>query len=147
MTSAAIYLKLGELVLMSAKKTYQQKYRQLHQLEKKTYMKKYRKLHLKERRQKLRKWRKEHPENCKQYEIKRRLQHCIREKQRRKEFPIEYKARQTAKRMISIKGQKCSICGVTKNIERHHPDYSKPLEVQFLCHECHTIFHYPKEVS
>ncbi len=33
----------------------------------------------------------------------------------------------------------CSECGIkTSDLEAHHPDYSKPLEIQWLCIKCHT---------
>jgi hypothetical protein len=32
--------------------------------------------------------------------------------------------------------QPCEVCGATK-VEKHHPDYSKPLEVRWLCREHH----------
>ena len=35
--------------------------------------------------------------------------------------------------------QACEVCRATKNIEAHHLDYSKPLEVQWLCREHHII--------
>lgn len=31
----------------------------------------------------------------------------------------------------------CEVCSSQKNVEIHHPDYSKPLEVQFLCKKHH----------
>ena len=35
----------------------------------------------------------------------------------------------------------CEKCGSNNNLERHHKDYSKPLEVQVLCKNCHTQTH------
>jgi len=35
----------------------------------------------------------------------------------------------------------CSFCGSTKYLEKHHPDYFKPLETVTLCHSCHKRLH------
>lgn len=32
----------------------------------------------------------------------------------------------------------CQECGATENLERHHHDYSKALDVQVLCPPCHV---------
>lgn len=42
------------------------------------------------------------------------------------------------------KGQLCVICNKNLAIERHHPDYNKPLEIIFLCRECHNKIHNPR---
>lgn len=34
---------------------------------------------------------------------------------------------------------RCSKC--TADLEAHHPDYSKPLDVQWLCVPCHNVVH------
>lgn len=34
--------------------------------------------------------------------------------------------------------KECAHCHTTENLERHHPDYSKPLEVITLCEKCHA---------
>lgn len=33
----------------------------------------------------------------------------------------------------------CEGCGLPKRLEKHHPDYSKPLLVVWLCKPCHAI--------
>jgi hypothetical protein len=38
-------------------------------------------------------------------------------------------------------GPQCQICGAIENLEKHHPDYSKPLEVITLCRSCHRRVH------
>ena len=35
----------------------------------------------------------------------------------------------------------CSKCGATSNVEAHHFDYSKRLEVTWMCHACHEHDH------
>jgi hypothetical protein len=36
--------------------------------------------------------------------------------------------------------QSCWRCGDPK-AQKHHPDYSKPLEVEWLCRTCHLLHH------
>ena len=33
--------------------------------------------------------------------------------------------------------KKCEMCGSHSNLQMHHSDYSKPLEVDTLCRGCH----------
>ena len=44
---------------------------------------------------------------------------------------------------IVIKPKVCSVCGIGGRIEGHHGDYSKPLEVIWLCLKHHTEVHHP----
>lgn len=37
--------------------------------------------------------------------------------------------------------QKCQVCATTTNIQRHHYDYGKPLDVVFLCVAHHNEVH------
>lgn len=37
--------------------------------------------------------------------------------------------------------QPCKVCGSKKQIEAHHPDYSKPLKVIWLCNKHHREIH------
>ena len=39
------------------------------------------------------------------------------------------------------KPSECSSCGAPGYIEGHHPDHSKPLEVEWLCLKCHGKQH------
>jgi uncharacterized OB-fold protein len=36
----------------------------------------------------------------------------------------------------------CEVCGADK-VEAHHPDYSKPLDVVWLCRKHHAVTHRP----
>lgn len=35
----------------------------------------------------------------------------------------------------------CAFCGSEKDLEAHHHDYTKPLDVTWLCTACHRKFH------
>lgn len=62
----------------------------------------------------------------------------------RAKFPEKAKAHQTVSRAIQsgrLKRQPCEKCSSTKDIHGHHHDYSKPLEVEWLCRKCHTEVH------
>lgn len=48
----------------------------------------------------------------------------------------------TYQRRGLLKKEPCEICG-DKNTEKHHHDYSKPLEVNWLCKDCHKIIGNP----
>ena len=40
------------------------------------------------------------------------------------------------------KPSQCSICGRSKRLNGHHEDYSKKLDVLWLCASCHKRWHY-----
>ena len=67
----------------------------------------------------------------------------VREIRRRsyKKSPEKYKARQLVREEIrkgNIKRGACSMCGKEK-AEAHHPDYSKPLDIMWLCRFHHGV--------
>ena len=35
----------------------------------------------------------------------------------------------------------CEVCGNKKDLQKHHPDYIKVLEIEWLCRRCHTQLH------
>ena len=60
----------------------------------------------------------------------------------RKKYPEKVKAQQTLNRAVKagkIKKQPCYKCKETYRIQAHHPDYSKPLDVIWVC----TLHHKP----
>lgn len=40
-----------------------------------------------------------------------------------------------------VRSKSCEECGVIGKIEAHHNDYSKTLEVRWLCKSCHCTWH------
>ena len=46
-----------------------------------------------------------------------------------------------AVRFGKLKRQACEVCGATKSVCAHHDDYSKPLDVRWLCRQCHADWH------
>lgn len=71
----------------------------------------------------MREWRKSHPLNAEQ-----RLKDICRA------YANVYEGRG------ALVPQPCEVCG-TKDVEKHHPDYSKPLEVKWLCRDHHLELH------
>lgn len=64
------------------------------------------------------------------------------------EPPEKAKARKAVKdavrRGILLKPSRCQACGeifASDHLDGHHENYSKPLEVVWLCRECHGLEH------
>ena len=61
-------------------------------------------------------------------------------RQRNAEHPERAKATSKARRAFlagRIQREPCHFCGSTENLEMHHPDYSQPLRIYWLCRTCH----------
>lgn len=65
-----------------------------------------------------------------------------------KEYRKKYKRKQIAHRKVAyrkstgdLKPQPCEVCGATEKINAHHDDYSKPLQVRWLCSVHHKLWH------
>ena len=44
--------------------------------------------------------------------------------------------------------ERCEVCGaVGVKLQRHHPDYSRPLDVMILCTRCHGLAHHKPPYS
>ncbi len=59
--------------------------------------------------------------------------------------PEKEKARYAVRREIKagklFKPTHCSECNIRKSVDAHHKDYSQPLEITWLCRECHSRVH------
>ena len=68
----------------------------------------------------------------------------------RLKYPEKEKARQAVKYAVStgrlIRLWYCERCFITCQSEAHHLDYSKPLEVEWLCFDCHKKLHKREDV-
>jgi hypothetical protein len=85
------------------------------------------------------KWREEHPIETRYMRSKNQKDYEIR-------YPEKIKAHQLANNKIKIvKGIMCEICKKEQAKHRHHPDYSKPLEVVLVCIKCHNKLHMESE--
>lgn len=78
--------------------------------------------------------------------LKHRIQaNKERAKKFREEFPEKYKAHTALNNAVRsgkiVKPDSCSVCDGGWQIEGHHDDYSKPLEVCWLCAACHKKLH------
>ncbi len=62
-----------------------------------------------------------------------------------KENKVKVAARQKVKNAVFngtlVRPKFCSKCNVDCWPDAHHEDYSKPLEVEWLCRKCHQIKH------
>lgn len=64
----------------------------------------------------------------------------------------ERKRRKRASEIVNnsqgkIKKGPCSICGTNELVEGHHEDYSKPLDVIWLCQKHHKELHVRKRIK
>lgn len=91
-----------------------------------------------------------HPEKHREYD-RRRAQEPHRVALRQREYEREWENhpdRMRARSAVSnaVRDGKlpklpCAFCGEADNLEAHHHDYSKPLDVTWLCRPCHRRFH------
>jgi len=50
------------------------------------------------------------------------------------------------KRGKLIKPKACERCSVIAPLQMHHHDYTKPLEIEWLCKDCHKLEYAPQAV-
>jgi len=63
----------------------------------------------------------------------------------KKRYPMTYAAHIVTRNAVRdgklIPASCCSVCNSTEKIEGHHDDYTKPLDVRWLCEKCHKAWH------
>lgn len=72
-------------------------------------------------------------------------------KEYRKKNPDIYKAHNAVNNAVRDgrlnKPDSCECCGKEAYLEAHHCDYSKPLDVMWLCKPCHASWHQKNDVA
>lgn len=118
-------------------------YRQAHPEKVKASQKKYRQAHP----EKMRKYQNifyhKHPEKVKAYHDKYRLANLEKHNEYQKRYSKEnpkYRRALNASQLIPKKSA-CEKCGSRENLQKHHPDYTKPTQFQTLCKRCHLKNH------
>lgn len=74
----------------------------------------------------------------------RKEQFIDAQKRRRFNHPNKYTARTAVSNAIRdgrLIKQPCEICGTCENVQAHHDDYDKQLEVRWLCFLHHRELH------
>ncbi len=84
-------------------------------------------------------------DHANEYMRKWRKTHSITAEQRKKQA-VRSRTRMRVNRGKIIKTP-CIICLSEKNLESHHPDYSKPDLIAWLCRKCHRSIHKNKRLE
>lgn len=83
----------------------------------------------------IKRWREENKERylAQQVEYKKKNRHKIN---------ARFRVTNAIRRGKMVRGTKCESCGIQEGkMEAHHEDYSKPLEVKWMCFVCHRKKH------
>lgn len=94
-------------------------------------------------------WRIKNREKCRIYGVKSYYLHRRKRIKAVVKYNIENKLKYNARRKLEYavrcgvlsRPKICPKCLTHNNVEAHHEDYSKPLEVKWLCRICHTKLH------
>lgn len=92
------------------------------------------------------------PEHYKEYESKRgggekrKRLNSTHVKKWREGNPEKYRAQNAVNNAVRdkkiTKPTECQICGKAYRLIAHHRDYSKPLDVLWICQKCHRDLHH-----
>ena len=94
-----------------------------------------------------REWREENPEKVKDYCRASREKHKDKMREYHKKYSNENRIVKNAQQLSynalkkgKIKKLPCAVCGSHES-QKHHPDYSKPLDIIWLCSRHHMRLH------
>lgn len=74
----------------------------------------------------------------------RRANQRLYAKRRRERTPEKHAARTAVNNAVrdgKLRRLPCERCGEKRGVQGHHHDYSKPLDVEWLCFKCHRAEH------
>jgi ribosomal protein S27AE len=105
--------------------------------------------------EKARKWRAKNPErkqaNNQDWYRRNKQAHSESKDEYRKANPEKIVAHwavgNAVRRGKLVTPNECSECGSDSRLHAHHDDYSKPLEVRWLCVACHSQHHNQQEIA
>lgn len=92
-----------------------------------------------------------HQESHKTYIQNHPKEHYLNTVKNRDRYPERRAARALVERLkiqgIIIYPETCSICFSKGKVHAHHPDYSMPNKIQFLCPDCHRNVHQARRAN
>ena len=83
---------------------------------------------------KYQKWYNQNPEKAREAIYRNNIIH-------KEKVAARYLLRLAVKNGTVVKPTVCSVCSSKKSIQGHHHDYTKPLDVEWLCSNCHANRH------
>jgi hypothetical protein len=95
-------------------------------------------------------------EHYRAYEVERfkrparKIQLTETQRRMRKQSPEKYAARTAVSNAIRdgrLTRLPCQLCGATDRVQAHHEDYSKPLDIEWLCFRCHREHRHGQQVG
>ena len=111
---------------------YQRKHYREHRAERLELQSRLHRINREHDNERTRKWRRDNREYLAEQEHQERLF-------RPEKIRAQGRVRMSIMRGRLVKPKECSACRKVGPIEGHHPDYTKPLEVVWLCADCHRI--------
>ncbi len=98
--------------------------------------------------EKTKEWKKINRLKCRDAEKRYNAKNPENKRRTVKKYVMIHPERERARLMVRgriknglIKKQPCSMCGSAIRVQAHHDDYSKPLEVRWLCIYHHNVVH------